>query len=149
MLKYKSGYAECVQECLRFMNNTQNAHMLNNVDPVTRQRLISNLMRQFQSINSTNLQQQHNLQEAFKSIQPHNQMSPRSPLNNLICISNQDNSRRSSVSPISSSSSSSSCSSSTNNTSYTMPNQESMDNEQSLSPGLDSANNNDNCWRPW
>lgn len=154
MSKFKPGIAESVQECLRFMNNTQNAQLMNNVDPVMRQRILANLMRQFQSINSNNhlqaqLQQQQQ-QEATKQVITNQQLSPRSPLNNLVCFSNPDNLRRQSVSPVSSSSCcSSSSSSTTNNTSYTMQNQESMDNEQSLSPGLDSANNNDGCWRPW
>ncbi len=54
--KQKLGYSECVQECLRFMNNNStNATTMinnNNFDPASRQRLISNLMKQFQSINS-------------------------------------------------------------------------------------------------
>ena len=86
MTKYKMGYSECVQECIRFVNNnTQTipaspsspvigaqgmtgclspataaaatvigAHQNNSIDQSTRQRLISNLMRQFQSINSMN-----------------------------------------------------------------------------------------------
>jgi hypothetical protein len=82
MSKYKMGYAECVQECLRFMNNSSNNSMINsNVDPVTRQRLISNLMRQFQSINSTSSPSSNQLQQPSQSDQ-----KPQSPLNNLICI---------------------------------------------------------------
>ncbi len=68
------GYSECVQECIRFVNNNSQmtpasstsssmnvagispagsaSHSNNSVDQATRQRLISNLMRQFQSINS-------------------------------------------------------------------------------------------------
>ena len=66
--KYKLGYSECVQECIRFVNNntngmaqpaaaTQGANPNNNsfnpnsIDPAARQRLIANLVRQFQSIN--------------------------------------------------------------------------------------------------
>jgi hypothetical protein len=59
MNKYKLGYNECVQECLRFINNSANMAQM---EPATRQRIISNLMRQYQNINSnsnvaTNAQQ--------------------------------------------------------------------------------------------
>ena len=121
--KYKLGYSECVQECLRFMNQTNNVQTAtNNIDPETRQRLVANLMRQFNSLE--------------------HKQEPSSPLS---CLSNDSSFRRSSVSPISSSSSSSS---SSYNTSYLIQNQELMDNEQSLSP-VDSNSGNDGCWRPW
>jgi hypothetical protein len=85
------GYSECVQECIRFVNNNtqimpaspvigaqgmtgclspataaaltggaasdatvMGAHQNNSIDQSTRKRLISNLMRQFQSINPIN-----------------------------------------------------------------------------------------------
>ena len=77
--KYKLGYTECVQECLRFVNNnasntspivtsssaSPSVHALapsqaitsssSHMDHAARQRLISNLMRQFQSVNSMHM----------------------------------------------------------------------------------------------
>lgn len=49
--KYKQGYSECVQECLKFVNNNSTNNLNSNgIDQATRQRLIANLMRQYQSI---------------------------------------------------------------------------------------------------
>lgn len=57
MAKYKLGYSECVQECIKFVNNNSTAGVAQPpganpgaIDPATRQRLITNLVRQFQSM---------------------------------------------------------------------------------------------------
>ena len=51
MAKYKQGYAECMQECVRFINCTGSSLPSSEIDPVAKQRLIANLMKQFQGIN--------------------------------------------------------------------------------------------------
>lgn len=125
--KYKQGYSECVQECLKFVNNTNNPNpQTNGIDSATRQRLIANLMRQYQTINSTgqiaspvygNYTQPMNkfnssIEETSQNalIQVRSQLSPigqmpPSPDNSNNLTSDNSSFRRSSVSPISASSS--------------------------------------------
>lgn len=53
MAKYNQGYTECVQECINFMNKTgssaRDTVSQQNNDHVIKQRLILNLVKQFQA----------------------------------------------------------------------------------------------------
>ena len=149
MTKYKQGYSECVQECLRFMDTNGKS----GASQETRQSLIANLMRQFQSINQVGV----------------NQQAPASQLEQLILPGDESQRfRRSSVSPITSSScssslsgmyfnldhssSSSSSSSTCDQGSFESYNEQMTDkNTESLpcSPKLLDASEINSCWRPW
>lgn len=148
MNKYKLGYNECVQECLKYVNGSS-TNGANGIDQATRQRLLANLMRQYQSVNSqmavngavqqpfdTFLQQANKLkyeqqqqQQLNKIVSPIGLLSLATQTSlstgNLTSSPNginsnmeQSNFRRSSVSPISSSSCSSSSSSSSSSSNY-------------------------------
>lgn len=150
MAKYKLGYSECVQECINFMNtngsnqtssSSSQQFQLNNsnIDQLTRHRLISNLVRQYQQqaplangnqapILTTNLPNQQQIELFLRDSQhqhkqqqqsQHQQQKVSKSLesNEIDIQSMSPNSelrglRRSSVSPISGASSE--CSSSSN-----------------------------------
>ncbi|CAF0987539.1 unnamed protein product [Brachionus calyciflorus] len=54
--KYKLGYYECVQECLKFLStdSIRSDSAANDIDDSIRQRLIVNLYKQYQSLNTDN-----------------------------------------------------------------------------------------------
>lgn len=54
--KYKLGYYECVQECLKFITSDsyRSENFSNEIDELVKQRLIINLYKQYQTINLDN-----------------------------------------------------------------------------------------------
>lgn len=54
--KYKLGYYECVQECLKFITSDsyRSENFSNEIDELVKQRLIINLYKQYQTINLEN-----------------------------------------------------------------------------------------------
>ena len=157
MARYKLGYSECVQECIRFMNSNNNGvKQMDQMDQVTRQHLISNLVKQFhngQQATQNNIQQETTKEQIEDNVDLQSMMSQ---------INSEMAYRRSSISPIrgtsdnyynlnNSSSSSLSC-----NENQTSASCESFSEQNSLpcSPksNLESetaAADKDNCWRPW
>lgn len=155
MARYKQGYTECVQECIRFMNTNNNLQN-HQMDQVTRQRLITNLVRQFHSgqpninlpIHSTSGDNSESISKEQQILDDNvDMMQSLSPINPEMAY------RRSSISPISGTSE---CSTSSVNNYYNLNNSSSSSesfNEQSSLPcspkALDSTAEKDNCWRPW
>ena len=143
MTKYKQGYSECVQECMRFMDTNGKSI----ASQETRQSLITNLMRQFQSINPT---ASHNEQLILPGDESQRfRRSSVSPITSSSCSSslsgmyfNLDHS----------SSSSSSSSSTCDQGSFESYNEQTTDkNAESLpcSPKLLDTSEINGCWRPW
>lgn len=165
-MKYKMGYTECAQECIRFMNSNNPA--VNTMDPIVRQRMYATLMRQIQSMNqgmvanqmtpnAQNYQQSQSMSQKQVAIKnesfEHNQSDYNSYDANTSSSegSNDQNMlyRRLSVSPISAtSSSSSSAASSSSATSPASFNLLSSNSGSgSVKPSEEDADSS--VWRPW
>ena len=75
-----SSYSETIQECMRYVNvntttannnnnnNSQNNIINPNLDPLARQRLITNLMRQFNSNQNANIYNTNNINQTAKQL---------------------------------------------------------------------------------
>ncbi len=120
LARYKQGYTECVQECVSFMNSKPRDLTGAGMDQATKQRLLMNLVKQFQAAGSSG-----HLPKLELSSDSGNQQQ-------------QDTSfRRDSVSPISGTSE---CSSHSAANYYSSLNQSSSSNEQGVaSPGEGSS----------
>ncbi len=75
----KISYSESIQECMRYVNNNSNNSQNNiinpNLDPMARQRLITNLMRQFNSNKNTNIYNNQTSKQLFNNSQLFNGFS--------------------------------------------------------------------------
>ncbi|RNA38727.1 transcription factor HES-1 [Brachionus plicatilis] len=67
--KYKLGYYECVQECLKFITSDsyRSENFSNEIDELVRQRLIVNLYKQYQSIDIDSFSNIHQEQIVFSN----------------------------------------------------------------------------------
>ncbi len=131
--KYKQGYTECVQECINFMNtNPNNLQWTSNsngqvIDQLTKQRLIMNLVKQFQAAGNVSMS---NAQLPKIDFQPINDDTSQQLPQQEAC------SRRNSVSPISGTSE---CSSHSVNNYYSLLNHSSMSSTSSVSISNDQG----------
>ena len=169
--KFKLGYTECVQECIKFVNNSGNNSFVNasghqsmtseamekSSSVSARQRFLANLMRQYQqsmaaaAVNGMS-QPQVPMPQPLR-VPPIAHPSPK-PIGLLSVAQappqpvSTENRRRSSVSPISSSSSSSSSSCCPQQSIQPNPN-EAQIYENLSSSSSSSCNDDSSLWRPW
>lgn len=165
--KFKLGYTECVQECIKFVNNSGANSFANSTSHQSpssgeameksvsaRQRFLANLMRQYQqsmaaaAVNGMSVPMPQPLR-----VPPISHPSPK-PIGLLSVAQappqpvSTENRRRSSVSPISSSSSSSSSSCCPQQSIQPNPN-EAQIYENLSSSSSSSCNDDSSLWRPW